>query len=179
MWLSRAPAIEEPTFVLFDLDPAEGEGIAQTIPVALTLRRLFEDLGLPSVPKTSGKRGLHVIVPLAPGHTFEQVLSFAVDIGEGLAKLMPEVTRERSLAKRRGRLYLDCMQNAYGKTMVAPYALRAVDGAPVSAPLRWSEVSQRLDPAKYNLRSMPRRLDKVGDLFAPALAEGARLPTIR
>ena len=88
------------------------------------------------------------------------------------------MTVERSLAKRRGRLYLDCMQNAYGKTVVAPYSPRAIDGAPVSAPLEWGEITKKLDPLKYNMRTMPDRLAKKGDLFARALREKARLPRL-
>ena len=88
------------------------------------------------------------------------------------------MTVERSLAKRRGRLYLDCMQNAYGKTMVAPYSPRAIDGAPVSAPLEWSEITKKLDPLEFNIRTMPERLAKKGDLFARVFEERARLPQV-
>jgi bifunctional non-homologous end joining protein LigD len=86
------------------------------------------------------------------------------------------VTLDRSLSARRGRLYFDCMQNAYGKTVIAPYSLRGVDGAPVSTPLRWSEVKTGLDPKAFSLRTMPARLRDLGDLFAPALTRGVRLP---
>ena len=88
------------------------------------------------------------------------------------------MTVERSLDKRRGRLYLDCMQNAYGKTMVAPYSPRAIDGAPVSAPLEWSEITKKLDPLAFNVRTMPERLAKKGDLFARVFEERARLPQV-
>jgi bifunctional non-homologous end joining protein LigD len=178
-WASREGSLEEPDWMLLDLDPAEGEGIEQAVRAALVLRKVFDDLGLPSVVKTSGKRGLHVLVPLAAGHSFEQVQRFALELGRGLEKLVPELTLERSLAKRRGRLYLDCLQNAYGKTVAAPYTLRAADGAPVSAPLHWSEVTKRLDPARYNLKTMRKRLDQVGDLFAEGLRTRVKLPTLR
>src|SRR5439155_1328068 len=82
------------------------------------------------------------------------------------------------LAQRRGRLYFDCLQNGYAKTIVAPYSLRAAAGAPVSAPLDWSEVTARFDPSSISLRTLPRRLDERGDLFAPALERGVRLPRI-
>ena len=90
----------------------------------------------------------------------------------------PGITVERSLGKRRGRLYLDCMQNGYGKTVVAPYSPRAIDGAPVSAPLKWSEITKKLDPLKYNIRTMPNRLAKVGDLFAAVFENGVKLPKL-
>jgi bifunctional non-homologous end joining protein LigD len=86
---------------------------------------------------------------------------------------------ERALAKRKGRLYFDCYQNGYGKTVVAPYSLRGSDGAPVSAPLKWSEVNGQLDPLELNLRTMPARLKKVGDLWNDAIARGARLPRFK
>jgi bifunctional non-homologous end joining protein LigD len=92
---------------------------------------------------------------------------------------VPGITVERALANRRGRLYLDCMQNGYGKTVVAPYSLRAIDGAPVSAPLHWSEVTKKLDPLKFNIRTMPDRVAKVGDLFAPVLETRVKLPALK
>jgi bifunctional non-homologous end joining protein LigD len=176
IWHSRVQSLTQPDWVVFDLDPAEGETIEQAVGVAEVLHGMFERLGLPSVPKTTGKRGLHVFVPLAPGHTYEDAQSFALQVGETVAKQLKNVTLERSLAARRGRLYFDCMQNAYGKTVIAPYSLRGVPGAPVSAPLRWSEVRPGLDPRQFNLRTMPQRLQETGDLFAPALTQGVRLP---
>jgi bifunctional non-homologous end joining protein LigD len=178
MWSSRVPTVESPDWVVFDLDPAKGQGIEHAVEAALVLRGLFDRLELPSVPKTSGKRGLHVFVPLAPGYTHEQAVAFAAYVTSAVARSLPEVTVERALGKRRGRLYLDAYQNGYGKTVVAPYSLRARDGAPVSAPLVWSEVTRKLDPLRYTLKTMPRRLDKVGDLFAPALRGGGRLPEV-
>ena len=175
-WHSRAQSLTQPDWVVFDLDPAKGETIEQAVEVAAVLQGMFERLGLPSIPKTTGKRGLHILVPLAKGHTYEDAASFALQVGETVAKQLKNVTLERSLSARRGRLYFDCMQNAYGKTVIAPYSLRGVDGAPVSAPLRWSEVKPGLDPRQLNLRTMPQRLREVGDLFAPALTQGVRLP---
>jgi bifunctional non-homologous end joining protein LigD len=175
-WHSRAQSLTQPDWVVFDLDPAEGETIEQAIEVAQVLHGMFERLALPSIPKTTGKRGLHIFVPLTKGHTYEDAEAFALQVGETVSKQLKNVTLERSLPARRGRLYFDCMQNAYGKTVVAAYSLRGAPGAPVSAPLRWSEVKSGLDPRQFNLRTMPERLRKVGDLFAPALTEGVRLP---
>ncbi|HZS39669.1 MAG TPA: non-homologous end-joining DNA ligase, partial [Polyangia bacterium] len=178
-WSARVPHLASPDWVVFDLDPAEGRGLEQVIDTALALRALLERLNLPSVPKTSGKRGLHVLVPLAPGHTHEDAIAFAEHIGRAVTSVRDEATMERAKAKRRGRLYFDCYQNGYGKTIVAPYSPRGVAGAPVSAPLAWSEVAASLDPAQFNLRTMPRRLERVGDRFAPALDAGVRLPRFR
>ncbi len=178
MWASRAPKLEQADWLVFDLDPAKGKGIEQAIDAAIVMRGLLEHLELPSVPKTSGKRGIHVFVPLKPGYTHEQAADFACNIAAAVTREVPTMTVERSLAKRRGRLYLDCMQNAYGKTMVAPYSPRGIDGAPVSAPLKWEEVNKKLDPLKFNIRTMPERYAKVGDLFEPLLKKGAKLPDL-
>jgi bifunctional non-homologous end joining protein LigD len=175
-WHSRAESLTQPDWVVFDLDPAEGETIEQAVEVAQVLHGMFERLGLPSIPKTTGKRGLHIFVPLAKGHTYEDAESFALQVGETVARQLKNVTLERSRAARRGRLYFDCMQNGYGKTVVAAYSLRGAPGAPVSTPLRWSEVKPGLQPGQLNLRTMPARLREVGDLFAPALTQGVRLP---
>jgi bifunctional non-homologous end joining protein LigD len=179
MWSSRAATLEEPDWILFDLDPAKGKGFEQAIEAAIVMRKLLENLELPSVPKTSGKRGIHVFVPLAPGSTHEQVADFACSIAEAVSAKVPFLTVERSLSQRKGRLYLDCMQNGYGKTVVAPYSPRAIDGAPVSAPLQWSEITKKLDPKKYNIRTMPNRLAKVGDLFAAVFENQVKLPKLK
>jgi len=179
MWSSRAPNLNEPDWFVFDLDPAKGKGIEQAIEAAIVIRGLLENLQLPSVPKTSGKRGIHVFIPLVSGYTHEEAAEFACSISEAVAAKVPFMTVERSIAKRRGRLYLDCMQNGYGKTMVAPYSPRAIDGAPVSAPLKWEEINKKLDPLKFNLRTMPDRLAKVGDLFEAAFKKRAKLPSLK
>ncbi|MFZ2494105.1 MAG: DNA ligase D [Thermoanaerobaculia bacterium] len=179
MWSSRGAELEQPDWIVFDLDPAKGKGIEQAIEAAIIMRRLLEQLELPSVPKTSGKRGIHVLVPLVAGYTHEQAAEFAGSIAAAVTAKVPTMTVERSLAKRRGRLYLDWLQNGYGKTVVAPYSPRAIDGAPVSAPLEWSEVTKKLDPLKYNVRTMPNRLAKKGDLFARVFEERAKLPQLK
>ncbi|MEO8035292.1 MAG: DNA ligase D [Acidobacteriota bacterium] len=180
MWSSRGESLEEPDWIIFDLDPAKGKGIEQAIEAAIVMRGLLENLGLPSVPKTSGKRGIHVFVPLAAGQSHEEAVDFATSLAAGVASQVPDITVERAIAQRKGRLYLDALQNGYGKTIVAPYSLRGIAGAPVSAPLQWSEVTRRLDPSKFNIRTMPKRLDKVGDLFAPiALGKGVKLPKLK
>lgn len=179
MWSSHVPSLASPDWLIFDLDPAKGKGIAQAIEAALVFRRLLEKLELPSVPKTSGKRGIHLLVPLVPGYAHEDAVEFACRIAEAVSAQVADCTVERAIAQRKGRLYLDCLQNGYGKTLVAPYSLRAVDGAPVSAPLEWSEVTRKLDPSRFNLRTMPERLAKKGDLFRPAIEGGAKLPRLR
>ncbi|MCA1663066.1 MAG: DNA ligase D, partial [Myxococcales bacterium] len=183
MWASRAGSLEQPDWVIFDLDPPEGvsvsDGIKVAVEVAHALHRLLDQLSMPSVVKTTGKRGLHVLVPLLPGHTHDDAVDFALKIAGAVTSVVKEATLERSIAKRSGRLYLDCLQNGYGKTIVAPYSPRAADGAPVSTPLKWSEVEASLDPRAFTIATVPKRLQKVGDLFAAALTSGVRLPRLR
>ncbi len=179
MWSSRGESLDEPDWMVFDLDPAKGKGIEQAIEAAILIRGLLENLELPSVPKTSGKRGIHVFIPLAAGHSHEQAVEFACSMSATVAAQVPSITVERAIAQRRGRLYLDCLQNGYGKTMVAPYSLRAIDGAPVSAPLKWEEINKKLDPKKFNLHTMPDRLARVGDLFEAVFKKRAKLPALQ
>jgi bifunctional non-homologous end joining protein LigD len=176
MWNSHMPKLAQPDWVVFDLDPGTG-GWDSVITLACALRRKLEELELESFPKTSGKRGLHVLIPLAPGHTYAQAQRFADRLSGELAEELPDIsTTERTIAKRKGRLYIDAGQNARGKTVVAPYALRGKEGAPFSAPLKWSEVTRRLDPTRFNLKTVRKRLDAVGELFAPALRGKQHLP---
>jgi bifunctional non-homologous end joining protein LigD len=183
MWASRAGSLEQPDWVIFDLDPPEGvsvpEGIKVAVEVAHALHRLFDQLSMPSLVKTTGKRGLHVLVPLLAGHTHDDAIEFALKIGGAVTSVIKEATLERSIAKRNGRLYLDCLQNGYGKTIVAPYSPRAADGAPVSTPLKWSELDASLDPRDFTIATVPKRVHQVGDLFAAALTSGVRLPRLR
>jgi len=169
-WASRVGHLTEPDWAIFDLDPPEGTPYAKLVDIALALRKLLEMLGLASVPKTSGQKGLHVLVPLAAGHDIETVHDFARRVSRVIAHTLPtRVTLETERDKRGGRVYLDHGQNFLGKSLVLPYSLRAVDGAPVSTPLAWEEVHERLDPRAFTLSTLRARLDAKGDLAAPLL----------
>ncbi len=177
-WTSRVGTLDAPDWVVLDLDPGERTTWKQTIDVALALRRLLELLEVESVVKTSGKRGLHVLVPLAPGETMARAQTFAQKVALLLVRLLPDVvTIETEVEKRRGRLYFDHL-NFRAKSLVLPYALRDADGAPVSTPLRWDEVHERLDPRAFGLRTLRARLDAVGDVFAPVLRGTTQLDRI-
>lgn len=167
---SRLATLAAPDWAMLDLDPGDRTTWwAETIEVALAIRRVLELLELPSVVKTSGQRGLHVLVPLAPGHTFDEAETFGRGIADLLIRLMPDkVTIENDKDKRRGRLLLDHKQFV-AKTLVLPYSLRAVDRAPVSTPIAWDEVSVALAPGAHTLRTVRARLDTRGDLAAPLL----------
>lgn len=165
LWLSRADDLERPDRVIFDLDPPEdGEGFAVVREAALDLRALLEEVGLSPWVMTTGSKGLHVVTPLRREQDFDEVRAFAHDLAELLAARRPDVyTTEQRKNKRAGRLFLDVLRNAYGATAVAPYALRARPGAPVATPLDWSEVNARLEPRRWTLRNLFRRLGRKPD----------------
>lgn len=171
-WASRAPEIERPEYAVIDLDPGDGTW-ADLVRVAEAVRTLLEAIEAESVVKTSGKRGVHVFVPLMKtphGPTHDEATRFAFEIATAVAKVLPEIcTVERVKAKRGGRLYVDAFQNGLGRTVVCPYTIRAIDGAPVSAPIEWGELTNDLDAKTLNVRTMMDRLGKKGDLFAPIL----------
>lgn len=175
-WPSRVASLAEPDWVMLDLDPGETTRWQDTIVVALTVRQVLETLELPSVVKTSGKKGIHVLVPIGPGHGVQQAHDVARGIAGVVARLHPAIaTLEADKEKRKGRLYLDHLQSYVGRSLVAPYSLRAADGAPVSTPIEWSEVTPALDPRATSLRTLRARLDARGDLAAPLLRGAARL----
>ena len=173
-----ARALATPDYVVIDLDPGEGP-FSDLIRVALAVRKLLEALELESCVKTSGKRGLHVLVPLAPGYAHDDAIVFASEVARAVAKVLPDIaTTEMRKDRRRGRLYVDVAQNGRGRSIVAPYSLRALDGAPVSTPIDWSEVHDGLDPSAFNLRTMLARVDARGDLLAPVLSGRGILPRV-
>jgi len=167
---SRLATIAEPDWAMLDLDPGDrATWFADLIEVALAIRRTLELLELPSVVKTSGQRGLHILVPLAPGHTFEQAETFGRGVASLLVQLLPDkCTLENEKHKRGGRLLVDHKQ-FMAKTLVAPYSLRGADGGTVSAPIEWSEVTRALDPKQFTVRTVRARLDARGDLATPLI----------
>lgn len=162
--LHRTDDLEHPDQLMLDLDPsAEDFSIVRT--TALELRELLDDLGLFSVVKTSGSRGLHIIVPLDRAADFPTVRAFALDLAEVLAGRDPDrVTTETSKAERRDRLFVDWLRNSFGQHAVAPYAVRARPGAPVAMPLDWSEVEDpKLDPRGWSIKTAMKRIEEGPD----------------
>lgn len=173
---SRLSSLTEPDYAMIDLDPGErSTWWSDMIDVALGIRKVLELLELPSVVKTSGQRGLHILIPLAPGHDFAQAETLARGIALLVQSLVPDkVTLEQEKEKRGGRLLIDHKQFV-AKTLVVPYSLRGADGAPVSTPLAWDEVTHALAPKTFTLRTLRARLDARGDLAAPLLEGTAQL----
>jgi bifunctional non-homologous end joining protein LigD len=169
---SRVADLEHPDWFVFDLDPAEGVEFETICDVALTTRDVLSRLGLESYPKTSGSRGLHVYVPVEPRYDYGRIAGLAEQVATVVARERSEVaTVERSKRKRgEGMIYVDHMQNARGKSVVAPYSVRPKPGATVSAPLEWREVERKkVTTADFHIRNMTRRVEGKGDLFAAVL----------
>jgi bifunctional non-homologous end joining protein LigD len=174
-WASRADRPERPDWVMFDLDPSEGATFEEVVRVALLVRETLDVLGLESVPKTSGSRGIHVLVPIARRHGFDEVREFAGIVAGALARAHPGlVTTEWTKAKRRGVL-VDANQNGPGKTTASVYSVRPRAGAPVSTPLRWDEVVPGLDIHAFTMDVVLERVGRDGDLFARVLEGGQSL----
>jgi len=174
-WSSRADRPERPDWVLFDLDPSEGVGFAETIEVAQLVKQALDLVGLEGFPKTSGSRGIHVLVPVARRHTYAQAFEFARVIASGLARAHPGlVTTEWTKSKRRGVL-VDANQNGAGKTTASVYSVRPRAGAPVSTPLRWEELKSGLDLASFTMEAVLDRVARDGDLYAGVLEGGQSL----
>jgi bifunctional non-homologous end joining protein LigD len=164
VWTSRKDALDRPDMLVVDLDPPAGR-FDLVRRAAVLLRELFEQLGLPAFVKLTGSKGMHVIAPLDDAATFDEVGALATRIGAVLCRRHPDfLTMEFYKKDRKGRLFVDVMRNAIGATLVAPYSLRGRPGAPVSAPIAWSEVD---DPALaadgVRLRDVRDRLDRTGD----------------
>lgn len=169
---SRVGSLERPDWCVVDLDPKEAP-FAHVVRIARALRDLCRELGLPSYPKTTGQKGLHVLVPLGGQLGHAEARTLGELLARTLERELPGIaTTARALAARGGRVYLDWLQNGQGKTIAAPYAVRPRPGAPASAPLRWSEVNAKLDPARFGIRTLPARARRLrGDPLLPVLAE--------
>jgi bifunctional non-homologous end joining protein LigD len=179
VWTSRLPSLDEPDFVIFDLDPGEKCTLKTLATVTLKVRDLLAQIGLKPMIKTTGGYGVHVVVPLASGYSYDTAKIFAEIVARRAAAELGEfATLQRTIAKRpQSAVYIDYVQVGQGKTIVAPYSVRARDGAPVSTPLDWSEAegfarrrtttAPADEFAKYTIATTPKRLERVGDLWSP------------
>lgn len=169
---SRYQNLNNPDYMVLDLDP-ENVSFDKVVESAQMLHELLESIKIPNYCKTSGATGLHIYVPLGAKYTYEQAKNFAqvlVLIGH---ERLPDITSiVRSPKSRQQKVYLDYLQNNFGQTLAAPYCVRPRPGAPVSAPLEWTEVKKGLDPLEFTIKTMAKRVKKKGDLFAPVLGKG-------
>src|ERR687898_1434078 len=170
-WSSRFDKPNRPDFVLFDLDPSDDVGFKETVEVALLVKQVLDALKLESVVKTSGSDGIHVLVPIARRHTYDDTREFSAIVASALARTHQGlVTTEWTRAKRRGVL-IDSNQNGEGKTIASVYSVRPREGAQVSTPLRWEEVTEELDPRRFTMEVVLGRIERDGDLYEPVLTK--------
>lgn len=177
-WNSRTKNPDKPDWAVMDLDP-EGVTFAQVVKVARTVHDVCQEWGVTALPKTSGKTGIHIFIPLGAKYSYAQARQFTQLIGIEVNKRLPKLTSlERSPDKRHNRVYLDYLQNSKGQTLAAPYSARPTRDATVSTPLHWDEVNANLKPTNFTIKNMPARLKKVGDLWGEALGKGVDIAKI-
>jgi len=165
LWLSRVDKLDYPDRMIFDLDPSSGKSFASVLKLAGELKVILEDIGLTPYAMLTGSRGVHVVVPLKRTNSFDVVRAFARDVGQLVVEKYPKIaTMEARKSKRRGRVFIDVLRNAYGQTAVAPYAVRAHEGAPVATPVTWRELLQgRITSQQYTIKTIGRRLARIND----------------
>jgi len=175
-WHCRVGTLDLADYVVLDLDP-EDVSFESVIETAQAIHKVLDRIGAEARCKTSGKRGLHIYIPFGARHVHDQAKHFAELIANIVNAKLPAITSlVRSPGSRQGRVYLDYLQNGKGKTLAAPYSVRPYPGATVSTPLKWTELRRGLDPAAFTIKTMPKRLRTVGDLWKPVLGPGIDLP---
>lgn len=179
-WGARAQAVEQPDRMIFDLDPDEGLDFAQVRRAAHDIAGHLSDIGLVSFAMLSGGKGVHVVVPLTPGHDWDTHKDFARRFAEALALAAPErFTATMSKAKRKGRIFIDWLRNQRGSTAVLPYSARAREGAPVAVPITWDELDGMDNAHPFSIADAERLIDRAAQ---PALRgwgfAGQALPEI-
>jgi bifunctional non-homologous end joining protein LigD len=178
-WYARCDDTDRPDYLHFDLDPVEGKPavpLERVCKVAMIVRDALSALGLEALAKTTGSRGLHLYVAIERGPTQKEVWHIAKSLALTLAARHPElITAEYRIAKRPpGRVLVDYNQNAWGRTLASVYSVRPRPRAPVSTPVTWSEVERGFDMADFRMETVPARVRKLGDLWAPLLAKRGR-----
>lgn len=180
-WLSKITSPRQPELMVLDIDPMPPTGFDESVVVACETKRVLDAVGLQSWVKTSGATGLHIYVPIEAKYDYRDVVRAAVAVARTVETSLPElVTLERRVVKRGPKVYLDCYQNALGKTLAAPYSVRPRKNAPVSTPLSWDEVACKgpngksndtsaVNPERFNIKTVPERLKEAGDPFAAIL----------
>jgi len=167
-WSSQIGDLEHPDYFFFDLDPSDETEFSVVLTIARALHKKLEEIGVTAFLKTSGATGFHMYIPVEPVYTYAQLRTF----GEVIARMVSAehanlVTHERIVAKRpKGRVLIDVQQNSMGKPLAAPYVARAFPKAPVSAPVSAKELKAALVAEKFNIKTMPARVEKIGDLWA-------------
>jgi len=168
-WNSRVGHLDNPDWIVIDLDP-EGVGFEKVIEVARTVKDVCDEWGVATYPKTSGKTGLHIYIPMHARYRYEQARNLAHLIALEVNKRQPKLTSVvRDPAKRKRKIYLDFLQNRQGQTLAAPYSVRPTPDASVSMPLRWKDIKPGLKPTDFTIKNALAYIKKVGDPWAPVL----------
>jgi bifunctional non-homologous end joining protein LigD len=171
-WNSRIKKPDNPDYLIMDIDPSEKNTFNQVIDVALVIKEILDKAGCTSYCKTSGATGMHIYIPLQGAYTYDQARPFSEIIAHLTNEQLPDFTTvERPLNQRKGRIYIDFLQNRRGQTLSSVYSIRPVPGASVSTPLKWKEVKHGLSPLDFTIKTALKRFDKVGDLFANVLTD--------
>jgi bifunctional non-homologous end joining protein LigD len=160
-WNARIDRPDRPDRIVFDLDPGEGLGFADVVEAAHEVRAALDQVGLGSFAKTTGGKGIHVVVPIERTAGWDEAKGFAKALAAALAEAQPTRYLTRiSKAERVGKIFIDYLRNDPTSTAVAPYSTRARPGAPVAMPLTWEELDVSLDPGRFNLRTVPKLIEK-------------------
>jgi bifunctional non-homologous end joining protein LigD len=180
-WYSRVDKPERPDFVLFDLDPPEeADGFPTAVRVAHLIREALAALDLRSYVKTSGADGIHVLVPIERRSGYDETYEFAERLARQIEAEHPGQATTEWLKKKRSGVLIDHRQNGHGKTIASVYSVRPKQGAPVSTPLAWEELTEDLRPRDFSMAVALERVERLGDLFEPVLAGGQALgPALR
>ncbi|HVY72653.1 MAG TPA: non-homologous end-joining DNA ligase [Candidatus Paceibacterota bacterium] len=163
-WNSRTSALDKPDFMVFDLDPGEKTQFVDVINAARAVKKVLDEKKLTSFIKTSGKRGLHIYVPIGARYSYDKVRAYARALAQNVVEQNPALTSLAVHPKdRRDKIYIDYLRNSTGQTVIAPYCTRATPNATISTPLEWSEVKKGLNPNKFTIKTIEKRLKKKGD----------------
>ncbi len=176
-WYVRCPDIDRPDYLHFDLDPGEGAGFALVRRAALIVRDALDDLGIHCFAKTTGSRGVHLYIPIVRGPMQKQVWTFAKALAQHLEAQQPDlITAQYRIEKRpHGRVLIDYNQNAWGRTLASIYSVRPRPRATVSTPVTWEEIEAGIEIEDFRLDNVRARIDQLGDLWKPLLAERGRV----
>jgi bifunctional non-homologous end joining protein LigD len=178
-WLSRVDDPDHPDFAIIDLDPSKGASWDDVKETAALVHDVLDAMDLVGFPKTTGSRGIHVLVPIARTYTFDESRGFVFEVGKVAREKKPKLVTLETVKDRRRGVYIDYLQNVRGKTTAGPYSVRPIRRAPVSAPLEWDEIGALGRPDAFTIANMGERLAAVGDLLAPSLDLAQKLPPPR
>ena len=176
-WNSTTKSLDKPDYLIIDIDPSDNNDFEQVITTAIAFKKLLDKAGAASFCKTSGATGLHIYVPMGKKYLYDTVKDFAHSLCMIVNEELPEFTSlERNLAKRgKDHIYLDYLQNRRGQTIACAYSLRPKVGGTISTPLLWEEVKTGLHPSQFNIKTLPDRLKKLGDIFKGVLGNGVNI----